>query len=718
LRRERFGEPIGLQSEAKQVWLIDCYFVLPVATGALLDPSVGVDRVSSGAAMHGAVKGYRQDIDGLRAVAILLVLLYHFDLGVSGGFVGVDVFFVISGYLITGIIHRQSTANGFSYLDFYERRARRILPALIVVLAACTVAATVMLLPSDLERYGVSLAAALVFISNFFFWSQGSYFGQASDLAPLLHTWSLSVEEQFYLAMPPLYLLLRRLAPNWIPHAFALVTLITLAAASYLVLYRAHVVFFWTPFRVWELAIGGWLAVAKLPDIAAPPARCVVAALGIGMILAAGVLLDSNTVYPGHAALLPCLGASLVIWAGTKSNAVSTALLANRPMVFIGLISYSLYLWHWPMMAFARHYHVGDTVPARVRVPLAFLSVLMAYLSWRLVETPFRNREMGTRRKLVAWSAASGTAAVTLAALLHLSQGLPLRFTERVVALDAERTRVPYREECMNLRGPIEISSACRLGAAGNPTVLVWGDSYAHAMMPAFQSALGELGVSGVFLGRSGCPPVPTSTMSRFGRENWKCSIFNSDVLTALSEDCHIDTVVIVAAWNHYVDPETGYAISPNAGELGDPLTISLAHLERTLARNPKIQRIVIVGQVPSYPWGIPYRMAVAAMRSEVMPVIPYSTHAKASEKPRAAFKALDGRLVTRVINQEAWFCNDAVCNYADSSGRPYYFDHGHINQRGADFVAPSLTKELRAILGTSAGTETSSPFVPTTTRR
>jgi peptidoglycan/LPS O-acetylase OafA/YrhL len=643
---------------------------------------------------------YRRDIDGLRAVAVLLVVLYHFELGVSGGFVGVDVFFVISGYLITGIIHRQSGAAGFSFLDFYERRARRILPALMVVMAACTVAAMAILLPSDLDRFGASLGATLFFVSNFYFWSQGSYFGPASDLAPLLHTWSLSVEEQFYFAMPPIYLLLRRFTPNRVPHAFALVTLLSLAGASYFVLYRAHEVFYWTPFRVWEIALGGWLAVTRLPDVASAAVRNTVAVLGIGMILAAGLLFDSTTRFPGYSALVPCMGAALVIWAGVRGNAVSKALLANSPMVFVGLISYSLYLWHWPLIAFARHHYLGEPVPAPVRVLLVTIALLLAVLSWRYVETPFRSSDSISRRGMMAWGAGSGLVAVGLVAAMMLTQGLPSRYPDQVVALDKERARVGHRDECLNPRGVISIEKACHVGAEGPATVLVWGDSYAHAMMPALDVALRQLGLSGAFVGRSGCPPLPGASVSLRGRANWKCVAFNKDVLAALSRVDGIDTVVVAAAWNQYVDPKTGYAMSLENGAYGDPLAVSAAGLQQALVGS----RVVVIEQVPAYPWGVPYRMAVAAMKGDSMPISPYSVHREASRKPRAVFSALARDNGLSVVSPESWFCVETRCNYADEQGRPYYFDHGHLNQRGAAFIAPWLARDLRVALDIGLG--------------
>ncbi|ULQ46703.1 acyltransferase [Flagellatimonas centrodinii] len=638
---------------------------------------------------------YRRDIDGLRAVAVLLVVLYHFELGVSGGFVGVDVFFVISGYLITGIIHRQAGASGFSFLDFYERRARRILPALIVVLTACKVTAMAMLLPSDLERFGASLGATLFFVSNFYFWSQGSYFGPASDLAPLLHTWSLSVEEQFYLAMPPLYLLLQRFAPNRVPHAFALVTLLSLAGASYFVLYRAHEVFYWTPFRVWEIALGGWLAVTRLPDVASAAVRNVAAALGIGVILVAGVLFDSTTRFPGYSALLPCMGATLVIWAGVRGNAVSKALLANRPMVVVGLISYSLYLWHWPLIAFARHHYLGGSVPLSVRIMLATVAVLLSVLSWRYVETPFRSRDSVSRYGMIAWGIGSGVVVSCLAAALVLTQGVPSRYSDQVVALDRERARVSHRDECLNRRGEISVETACHVGAEGPATVLVWGDSYAHAMMPALDVAFRELGLSGAFVGRSGCPPLLGVSVSLRGRANWKCVAFNKDVMAALSSVDRIDTVVVAAAWNQYVDPKTGYILSLESGAKGDPLEVSAASLKQALAGT----RVVVIEQVPVYPWGVPYRMAIAAMKGDAMPISPYSVHREASRKPRAVFSALAGDDGFGVVSPESWFCVETRCNYADEHGRPYYFDHGHLNRRGAAFIAPWLTRDLRVAL-------------------
>src|SRR6056297_20083 len=335
---------------------------------------------------------YRADIDGLRALAVLPVLAFHAGLApFSGGFVGVDVFFVISGYLIAGLILPRIRAGRFSLLEFYERRARRLLPALFVVMAVSGALAAALFLPAELREFGQSAVAATLFASNVLFSRETGYFETEAALKPLLHTWSLGVEEQFYLLFPLLLMALaaRRAGRVALVPVLAALALASLALAAWAVPRAPAFAFYLLPTRLWELMLGALLAVAPLPALRRRAVREAAAAAGLAAILWAMLRYSEATPFPGPAALLPCLGAALVIHAGASGPTAVSRALSLGPVVFVGLISYALYLWHWPVLVFAEYAAVRELTTVETGAALA-LSGVLAALTWRFVERPFR----------------------------------------------------------------------------------------------------------------------------------------------------------------------------------------------------------------------------------------------------------------------------------------------------------------------------------------
>ncbi len=332
----------------------------------------------------------RADIDGLRALAVVPVVLYHFHVApFGGGYVGVDVFFVISGFLITGLIHAEMRSGEYSLAAFYERRARRILPALFAVVAAAAVAALFLLFPADLRRFGESVAATALFVSNFDFWQQSGYFDAGAEAKPLLHTWSLAVEEQFYLLFPLLLGLFRSAGRRGLLLLAGGLALASFGFGLWAVRAYPAMAFYLAPARVWELMLGAILALAEVPR----PPRWIAEALsllGLALLAVAVFAFSPDTPMPGANALLPCLGAALLIYANGAGDTLAARGLSLRPMVFAGLISYSLYLWHWPVFVFARYLRVAPLGAAETLALIA-LSVGLAVLSWRFVERPFRD---------------------------------------------------------------------------------------------------------------------------------------------------------------------------------------------------------------------------------------------------------------------------------------------------------------------------------------
>jgi len=424
---------------------------------------------------------YRREVDGLRAVAVLPVIFFHagFD-WMGGGFVGVDVFFVISGYLITTVILNELDSGHFSIAGFYERRARRILPALFLVLACCVPLAYWLLLPDQLESFSHSLMSVMVFLSNLYFRSEVNYFARASEEEPLLHTWSLAVEEQYYLVFPLLAMLLRKGGCR-----VFLVTTVSIAVASFLYadsqsLLRPDKAFFDTRGRVWELFVGSLLAIYLLRSRKAPPGKEIAevgSALGLGLIAWACLMFEQSTPFPGRYALIPTLGAALVILFASPET-YAGRLLRSRVAVGIGLISYSAYLWHQPIFAFARV--TSPTPPtSSVFVALSLLTLGLGYLSWRFVEQPFRDRQRFGRRQIFLFSIAGVVLFMTSALPGHFFKGLPSRFgqgdSDLIVTYETHRNYVRSRHQTYREAGAFDPQGRFKL--------LIIGDSFSQDLV-------------------------------------------------------------------------------------------------------------------------------------------------------------------------------------------------------------------------------------------
>lgn len=340
---------------------------------------------------------YRAEVDGLRAVAVVPVILFHAGVpAFGGGYVGVDVFFVISGYLITTIITREMREGRFSLVHFYERRARRILPALFLVMTCCLPFAWFLLYPGQMKDFGQNVTATTLFSSNILLWFKSGYFARAADMNPLIHTWSLAVEEQFYILFPLLLMLVWRRGMRSLLVCLAAVFLLSLGASWWAATQAPMAGFYLIPFRGWELLLGSFCAFLAPRLVARPGVDDLLSAGGLALILGAVFAFDANTPFPGLHALVPTVGAALIILFACNGTLVNRVLSLKIP-VSIGLISYSVYLWHQPAFAFYRHYHLGDP-PRSMMLLLALLAILAAWLSWHFVERPFRDRQRVSRQ--------------------------------------------------------------------------------------------------------------------------------------------------------------------------------------------------------------------------------------------------------------------------------------------------------------------------------
>jgi len=420
------------------------------------------------------VHEYRPDIDGLRAIAVVTVVLFHARIpGFTGGFVGVDVFFVISGFLITRLLRGDIERGYLDIVRFYERRARRILPALLVVIATSTGAGYLMLMPTQFAQFAQSGTAAALFGANFWFWNAATgYFSPTAELMPLLHTWSLGVEEQFYVLYPLLLWLLSRWGRRAIAVVLATLTLISLAASEVAVQISPDAAFYFSPMRAWEIGIGALLALSapSRPLGQSPWLLELAAAAGLASIFIAATIYTERTPFPGYAALLPCLGAAAVIQAGTLGNTLVTRALACRP----------LYLWHWPILAFLRVRLGQVDIPVKTAAIALAGAFALAALSWAFIERPARKRsprDPSSAAVLGLFGVATAAILVVLT-VIHRSDGFPSRIRPDIrMAQAAARDTNPAREQCFN-KWPED--GFCRFGSANSetaqPDLILWGD--------------------------------------------------------------------------------------------------------------------------------------------------------------------------------------------------------------------------------------------------
>lgn len=505
------------------------------------DPPIGPDRPE---------RLYRPDIDGLRALAILGVVLYHAGVPrITGGFTGVDIFFVISGYLIGGHIYSELCTGRFSYLSFYRRRARRILPAFFAVLAFTLLAALVLLSPMEAAQTARSAFAATLSASNVLFWATVNYFAPKTELNPLLMTWSLGVEEQFYAVIPLLMVLLARIRRNLLlPAVLATCALSFLFAWSLLGRYPM-LVFYSLHARAWELGAGVALAAAELSRKSRTLPASAAQLLSIGglaSILAPVFLLTAATPFPGPAALPSVLGTVLVI--AVPASSINRRLLSLPPLVYIGKISYSWYLWHWPLLALLRVLYDG-TPPRAASLAAVAAALAVAALSYHLIEQLFRRSTRQPIPLLLRYAAAS-LALLGACTFIWLTHGVPWRFPA-LAGMEAAGQALSA-DPCLAAETDRpNLTPACYDASGARPLVALWGDSHAAALAPALRSASNTQGYGFAELTKNSCTPLTGAThyIPRLPRLAGDCLQFNRSVLSLLDADHHIRVVILAAAW-------------------------------------------------------------------------------------------------------------------------------------------------------------------------
>ncbi len=646
---------------------------------------------------------YRADIDGLRALAVVAVVLGHAHVtGFAGGFVGVDVFFVISGFLITSILVKEARGGTFSLLRFYERRARRIFPALFCMLGFAAVAAWWRLPADEFAAFGRGVVATTFFVSNFLFWCETGYFDLAAEERPLLHTWSLAVEEQFYLLFPlAVWWTTRHLAGR-----FALWLWPVMAASFALAVWgvEAHpkAAFYLAPTRAWELLAGSALALRLVPLPRTHSLREMVAALGVLCIATSVVFYSKDTPFPGVNAVLPCLGAALVIHAGLAGPTLASRLLSLKPIVFVGLISYSLYLWHWPLLVFARHWSPDPLSPGMTLGVIA-VSFVAAVLSWRFVEQPFRRSHSvregfaWSQRSIFSGSALASSACVVFGLGIVASSGVPSRFPDVAVMIEGSRGEgVLELDACDAARQSFdEIIEHCSFGKEGGENIVVWGDSHALSWLPVFTRFAESTGAGGVLMTTPGCASLVGAFRRDDRHADFHCEPETTEALFEVTKRLEPAAVFLVSRWaiyNHFWKLSDEAQTSKSAK---DSREVFERGIERTVAafREAGIP-VVLVKSVPLLN-DKPAQLFVREQQGKRARTS-LDEHATWQRFANARIdeQAADG--FVHVLDPADFLCN-TDCRYHDETGF-FYRDDNHLSAYGGAAMYAGLRGELDEI--------------------
>jgi peptidoglycan/LPS O-acetylase OafA/YrhL len=610
-------------------------------------------------------EGYRPDIDGLRAIAVLPVVLFHAGLAAfGGGYVGVDIFFVISGYLITLVIFEEVKSGTFSVLRFYERRARRIFPALIATAVLIFVAGWFIFLPDEQRNLGAEMAAVSGFASNFLFWLQTDYFAGAGELRPFLHTWSLAVEEQFYIAFPLMLLLLSRTAgQRFIAWTAAIAAISFIVGIAWLRLDSTGA-YYLPAGRAWELMIGALLAMGAVPRIRNRKVNELLAVVGLLLIAGSVLLLTEDSAFPGVNALWPCLGAALLIHTGGSSPTVVGRWLGTKPFVAVGLISYSLYLVHWPILVFSSYYLMRPLHPTEVVAALV-LMFLLAYLSWRFVERPFRNRKRISRRTVWISTGLGLFAIGALGVATFMTGGWPSRFPPHVRAMVAASKENHADPRCFIEGGFRQWGGDhCLLVRGSGPRVLLWGDSHANHYVPAILNRRDRLRSTILQYTSAACLPLLDTTLPR----RPYCEANNAYVLDIIRR-YDIERVVLAANW--------AYGLERNGAGLDD--------VRRTVDRLRGLGLDVrIIGDSPDFSFSNPGFLAYRlAQRAD--PDAPFFVGTRNDWDINRSLEAMVGP--QRFVDPLAMLCRPNRECLVYTQGESLMTDNAHFSRFGAELV-------------------------------
>jgi peptidoglycan/LPS O-acetylase OafA/YrhL len=636
---------------------------------------------------------YRRDIDGLRGIAVATVVLFHAHVpGFGGGYVGVDVFFVISGYLITllllGSAHQPLRA---SLASFYIRRGRRILPALLVVSLIAAIAASLILLPWALLRFGRYLVATALLVPNIAAWFEGyNYFRSFGENVALLHYWSIAIEEQFYLIYPLTLVLISRFLPRHRTLVLVLLAAASFASCAWSSYYHPVANYYLAPSRAWELLLGAAIASGEEQLIHSRRAGELLAAGALLTLLAVVFLYSPDTRYPGFYTLAPCAAAALLIVTGRQHPTLAGHLLSLRPIVFTGLISYSLYLWHFVLETLFVYYHVVKVTALQTTVLIGVM-YLLAYLSWKVIETPIRRRTfLKSNRAFVQWAVACNALVLASGIVLWASRGLPARFPPEFQT-EGQMWKLPRGDimRCINLtREEIASGQLCSFGPQNDaaPRALVWGDSHVMAMFNAYAKIAEQRQVRVYIAANSSCRPLLDLTdmsITEMARE--RCAEVNTATVQAI-ERLRPAVVILNARWlvaDAKLLPPAQADPPPGESNL-------MFGLQRSVqAIQAPGRSICAVLDVPDYNYDLPYVIATARRRGlgeDFLKVSRAQAQAQLHDS-ELDFATLErqGKLFT--VDPKQVLCGSGTCEY-EVGDTLLYVDANHLSWQGALLVS------------------------------
>jgi peptidoglycan/LPS O-acetylase OafA/YrhL len=632
-------------------------------------------------------RDYREDIDWLRAIAVLAVVAFHFEApAVYGGFVGVDIFFVISGFLITGIIQSEVKADSFSFARFYERRVRRLLPALYAMVVLTAIPAFHYLLTSERAEFFRSIAAVVTFTSNFFFWFQTGYFDHAAVEKPLLHTWSLAVEEQFYLALPLLLFVLLRVARasrTTLPAALGLFTLASFALSVWLMRTdRSAEAFFMSPPRAWEFLVGGIVALKGFPVPHHARARQFARGVALVMLAVPIFSLRQGPGFPGVNALLPCLGATLFIWSGIGvPSQIRGGFSPLNIARFFGQISYSLYLWHWPLFTFARFSKSSLVLAAGDKIALFALTVAISYVSWRFIEQPFREPTLApTRRAAFRMAGMSSVVLLVASAIGYALSSTPSDSDRAAAALDAYDSydyRPLYRFGTCFSPESGRFGAACLDVVPGKTNVLLWGDSLAAHYFQGLSKNTDPQKINILQATRPACMP----SLNAAAQGTAYCRDFAAQ-MAAFFRDHKPELVIMSADWLEYSRPPRFDGV--------------IADVRNTVSQlGASGIRVVLLGPAVQFRSRLPSMLLRAHLRGVD------ATAADDFMLPdvfaldrimQAALPAADHFAYVSVLDA---VCPVRQCPLTVAGGIPLSWDHAHLTAEGSAYVVEKLVPML-----------------------
>lgn len=668
---------------------------------------------------------YRPEIDGLRALAVIPVVLFHAGFAsFSGGFVGVDVFFVISGYLITSIILAEQHAGKFTIAGFYERRARRILPALFVVMLVCLPFAWLWLLPHELKEFSESLVAVSLFSSNILFWSQSGYFDTGTELKPLLHTWSLAAEEQYYLLFPPLLILTARVKTRRLLAVFAAIAVASLALAQWGSRHAPEATFYLLPARAWELLIGVFVAYYFAAKDRAPqapmngPLSESGSLAGLLLIVYSIVAFDKGTAFPSAYALVPTVGAALVILCANPQTLVGK-LLGSRALMGMGLISYSVYLWHQPLFAFAR-YRSSEPPGAAMLLALAVLAVVLGWLSWKYVETPLRSRRLLARKQVFLASGAIGVLFLSLGMGVYFNRGFanragPLETIAAIKTVQNSRCHLAERRTAQQ----IAHGDICTLGSGNvTPSFAVMGDSHAGAVFEALHAYHGPRPFAFYAISDGFCAPFLNGYQWDKNHHS-DCAATMEAGFKQVLDTPEITDIVLVAEWANYTTGtrDVGHGIvelpllSADAEGAANSVLDNALVFERSLVKTVEALRkkgkhVIIVKSVPEFHQAVIPTISkhilwqgAASDMTAFAPRIGVESYRQRNAMVTAAWARLGG---VSFVETESIFCHDRECRSMGKDGDILFSDTNHLTEDGAQLLVGEIMRQLG--LGEPAG--------------